>query len=268
MRSFLALLAASAAVGCDAKTPLDGAVVFTPPSVYERWWALTESCSGLSGSLPRVQWMSAPASALQGAEGAGTVAYWSSKDNRIVLATNAITNGRIVRHEMLHALSRSRGHAGSLFRVRCDGVVRCDEACRSGGGAIRPTATAIRVPVSALRIAIASFPAHPSKSVDDGAFQVIVSVTNPAAHVVVVDFRTSDPAIAVSVLPGQLRLTADHEVGDPRVARFGPGERKQYVFDLRVGETTSRTAFKPGDYRLTGSFDGLTTVPLVLTVRP
>ena len=212
--------------------------------------------------------MSAPASALQAAEGAGTVAFWSSKDNRIVLATNAVTNGRIVRHEMLHALSRSRGHPAPLFRVQCDGVVRCDELCRSGDDDRRPTTSAIRVPVSALEIAIASFPAQPASSVDDGAFQVIVKITNPASHQVVADFRTTDPAIAISVSPGELRLTADHEVGDPRLARFGPGERKQYVFDLRVGDTTSRIVFKAGDYRLTGRFDALSSAPLVLTVRP
>lgn len=210
--------------------------------------------------------MSAPASALQAAEGAGTVAYWSSKGNRIVLATNAVTNGRIVRHEMLHALSRSRGHPATLFRAKCEGVVRCDEACRRGGDGLQPTSSVIRVPASALVIAIASFPARPSSKVDDGAFQVIVSVTNLAFHEIVADFRTSDPAIAVSVSPGDLRLTADHEVGDPRLAHFGPGERKQYVFDLRAGDTTSRIVFKTGEYRLTGRFDGLSTAPLALVV--
>ena len=267
MRSFLALLAAVAVLGCDATARLDGAVAFAPPAVYERWWALTESCSGLSGSLKSVRWMSAPASALQSAEGAGTVAYWSSRDNRIVLATNAVTNGRIVRHEMLHALRRSRGHPASLFRAQCEGVVRCDEVCKGEAGELPRTYTAIRVPVESLLIAISSFPAEPSRRVDDGAFQVIVSVTNSASHAVIAGFRSTDPAIAVSVSPGDVRLTADHEIGDPRLAHFGPGERKQYVFDLRAGDTTSRIVFKTGEYRLTGRFDGLSTAPLALTVR-
>lgn len=206
--------------------------------------------------------MNASASALQSAEGAGTVAYWSSRNNRIVLATNAIANGRIVRHEMLHALSRSRGHPASLFRARCDGVVRCDEACKGETRGVPRTSTAIRVPVDSLRIAIAIYPAQPSSKVDDGLFQVIVSVKNPASHEVVADFRTADPAIAVSVSPGDLRLIADHEVGDPHLAIFGPGERKQYVFDLRAGDPSSRIAFAPRDYRLTGYFDGLFAAPL------
>lgn len=260
------MLTAVAALGCDAGGGVNGAVAFSPPSVYARWWALTESCSGLTGSLKSVQWMSVPASALQAAEGAGTVAYWSSQDNRIVLATNAIANGRIVRHEMLHALSRSRGHPASLFRARCDGVVRCDEACKGETRGVRRISTAIRVPVDSLRIAIAVYPAQPSSTVDDGAFQVMVSVTNPASHEVVADFRTADPAIAVSVSPGDFRLIADHEIGDPRLAIFGPGERKQYVFDLRVGDRSGRIAFVPGDYRLTGYFDGLFTAPLRLVV--
>ncbi|MDP1857685.1 MAG: hypothetical protein Q8K82_03390 [Gemmatimonadaceae bacterium] len=268
MRHSVALLVALAALGCDAGARDDGAVAFAPPAVYERWWALTESCSGLSGSLTSVEWRSAPASALQAAEGAGTVAYWSSRDNRIVLATNAVTNGRIVRHEMLHALSRSRGHPTSLFRVQCAGVVRCDEACKGDADVPPQTSTAIRVPVDSLDMSIASFPAQPSSGVDDGAFQIIVSVTNPATHAVVVRLRTTDPAIAVSISPGELRLTADHEVGDPRLALFEPGERKQYVFDLRANDPRSRVRFKAGEYQLIGSFDGIATVPLALIVGP
>jgi hypothetical protein len=266
VRTLLALLAALAALGCGAKARGDGAVTFARPAVYERWWALTEACSGLSGSLKSVKWLSAPASAIQSAEGAGTVAYWSSKDNRIVLATNAVTNGRIVRHEMLHALSRSRGHPASLFRVQCDGVIRCDEACRGNSDDLPRSPTASRVPVDSLDIAIAAFPAQPEPSIDDGAFQIIVSITNRASHAVVVGFRTPDPAIAVSVVPGDLRLIADHEVGDPRLALFGPGESKRYVFDLRAGDPMSQIVFKAGEYRLTGRFDGLSTAPLALTV--
>lgn len=266
MRPFVAVLAACATFGCDAGARGDGAVTFAPPAVYERWWALSESCSGLSGSLKSVRWMRAPASALQSAEGTGTVAYWSSKDNRIVLATNAVTNGRIVRHEMLHALSRSRGHPAALFRDQCEGVVRCDEACKGDADVLPQTTTAIRVPADSLDIAIASFPTQPSLSVDDGAFQLIVSITNPAPYAVVVGFRAGDPAIAVSVSPGDLRLTADHEVGDPRLALFGPGQRKQYVFDLRAGDPTSRIVFTFGQYRLRGLFDGLSTAPLALVI--
>ncbi|MHB1068516.1 MAG: hypothetical protein ACYC1W_01480 [Gemmatimonadaceae bacterium] len=266
VRSYLALLTAVTALGCDASVVLKNAVEFAPPAVYARWWALTEECSGQSGSMKSVRWMSAPANALQDAEGAGTVGYWSSKDNRIVLATNAVTNGRIVRHEMLHALSRSRGHSASLFRTGCEGVVRCDEACKGEDTDIPWANTASRVPVDSLRIAIAIYPAQPSIRIDDGAFQVIVSVTNPALHTVVVGFRTPDPAIAVSVSPGDIRVTADHEVGDPRRAIFGPGERKQYVFDLRAGDPRSRVAFMPGDYRLTGYFDAIFTAQLPLVV--
>lgn len=266
LRPSVVLLAACAALGCDAGARGDGATAFAPPAVYERWWALTESCSGLSGTLKSVRWMHAPASALQYAEGKGTVAYWSSKDNRIVLAATAVANGRIVRHEMLHALSRSRGHPVALFRNQCEGVVRCDEACKGDDDVPLQTASAIRVPVDSLDIAITSFPAQPSRSVYDGAFQLIVSVTNPAPYAVAVAFRAADPAIAVSVSPGNLRLTADHEVGDPRLALFGPGQRKQYVFDLRAGDTTGRIVFEPGRYQLRGLFDGLSTEPLALVV--
>lgn len=218
--------------------------------------------------MESVQWMSAPASALQAAEGPGTVAYWSSRNNRIVLATNAVASGRIVRHEMLHALSQSRGHPASLFRNQCEGVVRCDEACSGGSGGPPLNVTARRVPVESLRIAIASYPAEPSPAVDDGFFQITVSVTNPAPHAVIADFRSRNPAIAVSLAPDDLRLTADHEIGDPRTALFRSGERKQYVFDLRVTDPAGRVDIKPGAYRVRGHFDALSTAPLALEVRP
>lgn len=265
-RSFVALLTACATLGCDARAHGDDSLALAPPAVYKRWWALTESCSGLSGAFESVQWKEAPASVLQSVEGAGVAAYWSSKGNRIVLAPNAVRNGRIVRHEMLHALSRARGHPAALFLVKCEGVVRCDEACKGDADAPPQTAYAMRVPVDSLNIAIASFPAQPSLSVDDGAFQLIVTVSNPAPYAVVVGFRVADPALAVAVSPGDLRLTADHDVGDPRLGHFGPGQRKQYVFDLRAGDPTSRIAFAPGHYEVRGLFDGISTAPLALVV--
>lgn len=217
--------------------------------------------------MESVQWRSAPASALQAAEGPGTVAYWSSSNNRIVLATIAVASGRIVRHEMLHALSQSRGHPVSLFRNQCEGVVRCDEECSGDRGGTPLNVTATRVPVESLRIAIASYPAKPSRTVDDGHFQITVSVTNPTPYAVIADLRTRDPAIAVSLAPDDLRLTADHEIGDPRAALFRPGERKQYVFDLRIGDPAGRVDIRPGTYRVRGHFDALFTAPLALEVR-
>lgn len=267
-RWHFAALTSLATLACGAEGRVDGAVAFSPPAVYQRWWTLTEACSGLSGSLKRVQWMRAPATALQAAEGAGTVAYWSSRNNRIVLATNAIANGRIVRHEMLHALSRSRGHPASLFLARCAGVVRCDEACRGERGDSTLAGIVRRVPLESLLMAISSDPEEPSTAVDDGFFHITVSVTNPAPHAVLVNVRTGDPAIAVSLSPGDRRLISDHEVGDPRAAVFRAGERRQYVFDLRVSDPAGRVDIKPGAYQVRGHFDALSTPRLELKVRP
>src|SRR5260370_10316235 len=86
----------------------EGAVQFTPPAVDAQWWALTESCSGLSGDLSAISWYVVPNARHIPAGDVSAVVEgrWDSVGNRIVLADIGPRDGELVRHEMLHALLR------------------------------------------------------------------------------------------------------------------------------------------------------------------
>ena len=98
-----AVLALLAGISCgrlvDPPLPADAAL-FVPPPVYARWWAMVEECSGLRGSLDKIQWYSAPEE-LSNPDNSGdrVEAYWSRASNRIVLSRNRTIDGAVVRHE-------------------------------------------------------------------------------------------------------------------------------------------------------------------------
>ncbi|MBC7895821.1 MAG: hypothetical protein H7066_10415 [Cytophagaceae bacterium] len=116
-------------VACRGNDLPPHATRFSPPEVYRTWWKMVEACSGLRGAFDDVHWYRASVVELQEREGNGTLAYWEERGNRIVLSDNVVDFGRGVRHEMLHALVRQRGHPRELFAERCAGVVQCEEQC-------------------------------------------------------------------------------------------------------------------------------------------
>jgi hypothetical protein len=122
-RSFLALLALAACapiVHRAAPMPLNRAWTIEPPPVYAVWWDRTERCSGRTGDLSRVEfyavadWHGQIYLGSQRAE-----AWWVRRGNRIYLPESALLSEQLVRHEMLHALTRDAGHPAELFVHRC-----------------------------------------------------------------------------------------------------------------------------------------------------
>ena len=126
-------------VACRGNDLPPHATRFSPPDVYRTWWEMVETCSGVRGAFDEVKWYRASIVELQEREGNGTLAYWEERGNRIVLSDNVVEFGRGVRHEMLHALVRQRGHPRELFAGRCAGVVQCEEQCAVGSTASRST---------------------------------------------------------------------------------------------------------------------------------
>ena len=124
----IAAVASFVALSCqgitDPALPGD-AIRFAPPPVYAQWWALTEDCSGITRSLDAVQFYRIPnASTIPDNTYGEVAAYWSPASNRIVLADFYEMQGKLVRHEMLHALLRVNGHPPEYFQGRCAGVVQ------------------------------------------------------------------------------------------------------------------------------------------------
>src|SRR5688500_4303804 len=139
-RVFRWLPSAVAAVGlaaCGSLVDPDlptNAEQFSPPPVYARWWAMPQACSGLSGDLAFVSWHVVPGASTVPLNGQLVDGYWSGASNRIVIAEKARLAGGKVRHEMLHALIKARGHPRGKFLADCGGVVACPVPCVSDAG--------------------------------------------------------------------------------------------------------------------------------------
>jgi hypothetical protein len=149
------------------------ATAMAPPAVYATWWAMTEACSGLTGSLEHIQWFQVPGATTIPYPGLTDVSgYWSTSD-RIVLAGMTTLDGSGVRHEMLHALLHSVGHPRAAFLTSCGGVVDCARPCVADAEPLPPLdpGTPVVTP-NQLHLAIAVSPASPAIETDDGFFTV------------------------------------------------------------------------------------------------
>jgi hypothetical protein len=185
------LLALVAGLSCSHLTdpPLpDNTVLLVPPPVYTGWWAMVESCSGLTGSLDSIQWYSTTSLLRDPNDNDETIAgYWSLAGNRIVLAATDTIAGDIVRHEMLHALIRSVGHPRSAFLQSCGGVVACGQICvRDAGPPTPPVAGTPTIAPPELEVSSAISPSAPSSLIDGGLATFTISVHNPFSHAVIV----------------------------------------------------------------------------------
>src|SRR5512140_245269 len=97
------------------------ATQFVPPPVYDRWWAMTASCAGVTGSLSKVSWYVVPGVTEFQLKGQTVSGYWTQGSNSIVVADSSRLDGSVIRHEMLHALIRGTGHPRSAFLEKCAG---------------------------------------------------------------------------------------------------------------------------------------------------
>ena len=272
------LLALVAGISCGHLTdpPLPGnAQLLVPPPVYAEWWAMVESCSGLSGSLENIQWYSTTSLLRDPNDNDEAIAgYWSLAGNRIVLYTNDTIAGGVVRHEMLHALVRSAGHPRWAFLQACGGVVACGQACvRDAGPPASPDPGTPTIAPSELEVTSAVSPATPSSLIDGGLATFTISVHNPFSHPVVVSLPSTSGSVPVSygyamrdssgagVSSGGLAL-------DIGVTYFAAGETKRDVIDFFViapdfpsyqggpGLGESPIALPVGTYSFQGDYGG------------
>ncbi|MDP9178667.1 MAG: hypothetical protein M3O61_13375 [Gemmatimonadota bacterium] len=245
---------------------------FTPPSVYARWWAMTEACSGVTGNLSSVSWFVVPGASTVSLNGQLVDGYWSFASNRIVIAEAGKLAGAKVRHEMLHALLKGRGHPRGKFLADCGGVVTCAQVCISDAGPPPlPDPAAVSMPPDSLEIEVLVHPQLPNRAHDDGFFTITVSARNSRTKPVVValpsgPFGNMPETFAFDVRGNGSSLVASELALDPSVASFAPGETKRHVFDFVIGNDPQSRAFPPGTYAVRGGYGGhwRTHPPLVL----
>ena len=265
-RGLVIVAAVALLSSCEITAPLPaGAEPFAPLAHYGRWWAMIEECSGRTRPMADIKWFVAPGASFNSPSGSASGMYTNSS-NRIIIAEASLRDGRVVRHEMLHALlRRSKGeveHDAEYFLRRCASAVTCTSRCvETSGPVARPPVNAATLPASTLELTLEIDSVARRSTYPDFAYvPVIVRARNPLDVGFVLDLReinghriTFDlnPAPPADVPPAQwARLT---ETFDPMSAYFAPGETKTHVFDLYL--PINGLGF--GEWGLTGGFSGV-----------
>lgn len=251
------------------------AASFTPPLVYDKWWSMVESCSGVSRPLANVAWVGIPGSTFQ-LKGQFVTGYWTAASNRIVLADSARLDGSVVRHEMLHALIRQSGHPRSAFLEKCAGLVTCSRECvEDAGPASSDYVGYPAVSLDSIETSIQILPNPPTLGVDGGVFSIVVSARNRTSHPV----KLTLPLVnGVPVAPFSFeirglgtpspRIAGFLDISDPTVTTFSAGETKRQYFDFNIGSVVRNRTVAPAGYRFTGWYATNAAVLTPIVIAP
>lgn len=255
-----------------------GAEAFAPPTVYARWWAMTEACSGRSADLGAVHWYRVPGSRFMHG-GQPTAGYWNKYTNRIVLAVEGIAQGPIVRHEMLHALLQGGGHPRSQFLGACASLVLCQGMCIKDAGRWHlPRQDYGVLPPESLDVASRA-ELLPRESDGQRWLTLMVTVRNPRGRAVVVAApgdSVTPPTFGYD-LRGPVQSWRPFRAGgisggevatDSSILFFQPFETKQWLFEFRVTSDLSEHHISPGKYLIRGDYARRRTVYDTIAVSP
>lgn len=248
-------LVLSGLLGCGVTDPSfpDGQVQrFAPKPIFALWWQLVETCSGLRGDFSRVQFYKSLGQLV--IDGKSVAGYWSPEGNRIALADIAATDGRVVRHEMLHALLQSGDHALSYFAGRCDGVVSFDAP--EGYGVTNGEADTVTGP-AVLHVTVTPIAADTlTFSRYQGHYLFRISAVNRATRPVWVrvppDQRLGGYFLEVGALPAATSTSASR-------VYFAAGQRREVLLDAQ--------AANPGQYQVQGLYLGSLSPWKTFTIR-
>jgi len=245
-------------IGCSTvltEPPLPvESVALSPPAQYQLWWRLTEECSGTMLPMDRVSWYVVPdARFLISAEGDSVQGLYYPISHHIVLAGQSLQSGRLVRHEMLHALIGQAGHPTEYFQERCGGIVACETTCIHDGSPRAPRdSTGPIMRSSALTLAARVEPSAPSMARDSGYFLLTVSATNPLPYgirvrltpVVPEYWASSTFGFEQSACSSPARYDgATYAYARDSILVLGPHETLRQGFDLRA--TNQCTLVRP-----------------------
>lgn len=231
-----------------------------PPAVYSRWWQLVETCSGRPVDMTTIRWYrtASPNFTFNGhPESAGA---WIRQGNRIVIAANEVYDGPIVRHEMLHAQLQTGGHPRTEFLGSCASLVNCVGVCLEDAGPWKVPTTYKVIPSESLDISTALAVVPPNAG-GEMWITAWVSTRNPQTQPVLIRALPSvkSPRTFEYLLYGAFGgIQRTLSTGDSSTLYFGPLERKQWLFEFRIGSRTSVDSIpidlEPGKYSLQGGF--------------
>jgi hypothetical protein len=231
---------------------------------------MTEGCSGRSGDLGAVHWYRVPGSRFI-FRGQPVAGYWNSSTNRIVLAEDAIEQGDMVRHEMLHALLRRPGHARSQFLGSCASLVSCQGICIKDEGVWHlPRSDYAVLPPDSLNVA-ARAELLPRESDGERWFALEISVQNGGARALLVAApgASATPHSFGYDLRGPSGGLGGGEIAaDSSTLFFQPFETKKWLFEFRVSSDVSEHHITPGSYLVRGDYGRHRSPDATITISP
>lgn len=256
------------AMGCSdlfgPSLPPDRTPLNPLPSSFEHWWAVVETCSGLEAELGRVAWWVLPGEdAFPDGESNGR--YYRA-GHQIGLTESAVENGFVVRHEMLHAVLSSNltfGHPKEFFENRCGGIVSCGGDCRAEVGGT--PAEASRVPFvheGDIEVSVDILPRVMRHAPPIGeCVTIVVGAKYVGGEVAAMD-------LSGRVFSWTVRGLGGGGGGGPippnDTILMEPGAVRYYAYDCpRRFET-----FEPGEYHVGGTWRGVLSEDVTLTIVP
>lgn len=255
-RTLLVFLYTWCVTGCGWLTaPLPpAAVLFAPPAIYARWWAMIEACSGRTGDFTAVHWYRVPGAYIP-VKGVDASGYWSTPGNRIAMAATEVDHGSAVRHEMLHALLGKGGHPRAEFLGACASLVSCAGCIIDGGPWHAPRSDYVLVPPESLQVRSQS-ELLPREADGQRWLVLHISVYNPSARPVLVKGpRPVTPPTFGYDLEGPNGGIMGGEVStDSSTLFFLPLETKQWLFDFRVASDLDGYHVPPATYHVRGGY--------------
>jgi hypothetical protein len=252
----------------------DDAIPLAVQPQFALWWRMTQACSGLRGDMGAVHWYVQPdveTLHIPGDHDGQFGGYWWAVGNRILLTEKAVTDGWLVRHEMLHALVGRAGHPRGEFGDRCGGIVACTGECqREAGPQVQPGVDAAEIDATELDVTLSVVPSAPFGLHENGGrFAYVVTATNRRPEAVWVRVRRPLPdargAATFGFVEGPTVWSYAYTT-EQRIA-FGPLETKRYTYD-RASTTGSGYAYKAGVHEVRGFFNSDTTPPASFTILP
>jgi hypothetical protein len=269
----LLLALAACTTPTEPRFPNDAIPIDGQPQ-FALWWRMTQACSGLRGDLGAVHWFVQPGvETLQipGDHDGQYGGYWWSIGNRILLTEKAVTDGWLVRHEMLHALIGRAGHPRGEFVDQCGGIVTCTGACRREAGPDpQPAVDAAEIDATELDVTVSVVPSPTFGLYENGGrFAYVVTATNPRPEAVWVRVRRPQPdargAATFGFIEGPTVWSYAYTT-EQRIA-FGPRQTKRYTYD-RTAIAGSGSAYRAGAHEVRGFFNSDTTPPASFTILP
>lgn len=231
------------ATGCLDLLRSDGPSLtrYQPPAIYQIWWDEVERCSGERGSMAALEFYRVEANGVWYVDGRGANGQYQRGLNSILIIADGVLDGGLVRHEMLHALTRGNGHTYAQFVRKCGDHVACSSSCLREAG-VPADAPPIWVQgADTLEVSLRVVPSSPGRTKFNGRAVIVVTVRNPQPHAVAVS-STVLKSLSLWTTDGAFEHRATRFFRDGRSRYFAPGETRRFLFDLFLGNTLLSTA--------------------------